>query len=279
MTDVHDDTSAPDTGEGPDGGTAAEPAWYKDPEFWDVMRPFVFPEARLDAAANEVEELLSLLAICNAPPIVEGTRVLDVPCGPGRHSVALAGTGCHVTGYDLMPDHVEAARTRAADAGVDAVFEAADMYSLELPASSFDVALNLFTSIGYTDTEDDDVRLFTRIHDALTPGGAFVVDTMGKEVLARRYERRRYHEVDGWMVHETVDVQDAWRRIVVSLEFLRDGEERRASFAHRVYGASDLARLLERAGFSVRFFGALDGRTYGPGAERLVAVAIKGGAA
>lgn len=249
--------------------------WFRDPAFWEVMRPFTFPEARLDAAAREVASLLALLE-SSGTAMRPGARVLDLPCGPGRHAVELARRGYEVTGYDLMPRHVEQARTRAADAGVHARFEVADMYACPLEPGAYDVVLNLFTSIGYSEHEADDMALVRRVHDALRPGGVFVIDTKGKEVLARAFESRRYHELDGWVVHETVRVVDAWRRVVVTLTFLRDGEERTASFAHRIFGASDLARLLEAAGFDVAFHGALDGRPYDQDALRLIAVATKG---
>lgn len=258
-----------------DAASEPDPSWYRDPEFWEVMRPFVFPEARIDAAESELDNLGDLLGLSGAPRPGDGVRVLDVPCGPGRHSVALAGRGCRVVGYDLMPAHVESARQRAAESGVDARFEVGDMYALDLQPESFDLAFNLFTSIGYSDDPKDDERFVNAVHRALRPGGAFVVDTMGKEVLARTFEPRRYHEMAGWLVHEEVEVRDAWERVVVTLRFMRDGEDRVARFSHRILAASDLARLLWRAGFSMRLYGGMDGRPYDHEAVRLVAVAVK----
>jgi SAM-dependent methyltransferase len=249
-------------------------AWFRDPDFWDVMHPFAFPEARLDAADGEVGALTELVRRVAGVDVGGGTRVLDMPCGPGRHAVSLAEAGCEVVGVDLMPRHIDMARARAEARGVDVDFRVGDMFASSFPDDSFDLALNLFTSIGYTDDPEDDYRLMCRIREALRPGGALVIDTMGKEVLARDFKSRRYFEAGGWVVHETVSVEDAWHRVVVELRFQRDGDERVAAFGHRVYGASDLARILVPAGFVVSFFGGLDGRPYDHDAERLVAVAV-----
>ena len=49
--------------------------------------------------------------------LAPGARVLDVPCGGGRHAVELAARGFEVSGVDLSPEFLEAARTAATARG------------------------------------------------------------------------------------------------------------------------------------------------------------------
>src|SRR3954451_21322737 len=106
--------------------------WYRSfftapvNHFWEMM----VPEA---ATAADVAFLRRHLA---PPP----GRVLDVPCGAGRHALALARAGYRVTGIDLSEDAVSRAGT--AGEGLSAEFRQGDMRSLDLDAR-FDAVLCL----------------------------------------------------------------------------------------------------------------------------------------
>ena len=245
--------------------------WYEDAAFWKDTRAFIFPDSRMAAASEELDGIHALLVREVGFGLTAGTRVLDVPCGPGRHSVAAAERGCVVTGVDLTRAHVEAARERADAAGVEVTTVEADMYRHRF-TGTFDVALNLFSSIGYTCDERDDARLLDTVHGVLRPGGALVVDTMSKEILARIFEPVRYLEFGGWIAKVTVRVEDAWRVVRTRMELTRESEDRVVEFRHAIYGASDLVRLMEAAGFDVSVFGGYGGQAYDHEAERLVLI-------
>jgi len=70
----------------------------------------MFPPERLAGARDEVAQVLALTNFT-------GREVLDLCCGPGRHSLALAERGYAVTGVDRSPFLLEQARQRAAEAG------------------------------------------------------------------------------------------------------------------------------------------------------------------
>ncbi len=81
--------------------------WFEDESFWESFCPVLFPEEKLQASEEEVERILSLTGF-------RGRDVLDLCCGPGRHSVTLAKKGFRVTGVDRSPFLLALARTRAA---------------------------------------------------------------------------------------------------------------------------------------------------------------------
>src|SRR5437016_3233995 len=95
-----------------------------------------------ERTATEVEFL------CKTLKLKAGMRILDCPCGHGRHSIELARRGHDVTGQDINGFFLDQAKKAAAKAGVRVRWRKADMR--RMPASgAFDVVLNLFTALGY----------------------------------------------------------------------------------------------------------------------------------
>jgi trans-aconitate methyltransferase len=126
-------------------------------------------------AAPQPEEVARLLA---------GRRsIVDVGCGTGRISAALASAGFAVTGIDASAEMIEVARARAA--AVD--FEVADLFSWRPPAPVDGVVcrgvLNDFT-------QDSDRQLgLESLFQMLRPGGLLVLSVREVEKTRTRYGR------------------------------------------------------------------------------------------
>src|SRR5712692_8275153 len=101
--------------------------------------------------------------------LAPGTAVLDAPCGFGRHSVEFARRGYAVTGVDFNETELERARAAAKSARVTLRLISQDMRDMEF-SGEFDLAVNLFSSIGYF-SDDEDRLLIDRFWHALTPDG------------------------------------------------------------------------------------------------------------
>src|SRR5438093_4711234 len=90
----------------------------------------------------EIDQLEALLQL--RPPL----RILDLPCGQGRHAIELARRGYEVTGVDLSPYLIGVAKARAEAGGVRVRWLEGDMRR-PVPRERFDLVLNPFTSLGY----------------------------------------------------------------------------------------------------------------------------------
>ena len=139
--------------------------------------PICSQKSDLKSAEDQVDKILSLVEF-------SGTHILDLCCGPGRHATVLAERGFSVTGVDSTAFLLQKARARASERKLDVEFVQDDMRRFVRPAS-YDLVLNMFTSFGYFDDKDEDLRVLSNIYESLKPGGVLVMDVMSKEWLAR----------------------------------------------------------------------------------------------
>src|SRR5258708_22021104 len=102
----------------------------------------LYDEYLAERTPVEIDQLEALLAL--RPPL----RILDLPCGQGRHAIELARRGYDVTGVDLSPFLLKIAEERAWADGLRARWLTGDIRQ-PIPCERLDVVLHLFTSLRY----------------------------------------------------------------------------------------------------------------------------------
>lgn len=187
------------------------------------------------------------------------SRILDVPCGQGRHAHLLAEAGFDVYGLDYSPDLLAIAKKRGT--GPRLRYTKGDMR--KLPArwtSRFDAVVNLFTSFGFFVDPSDDARVIAEFARVLKPGGTLIwhggsCDGVMASFLARDWwrsddgtmigHRRRFDPLSG-----VLTIESSWA-----------GRKGSGSREHRIrlYTASRIAELCAAQGLIVE--GAYDGWT------------------
>lgn len=218
-------------------------------------------------AAREVRGVMRFLRLR------PGARVLDLCCGAGRHSVALAGRGLAVTGLDLEPGLLAAARESAREKGVRLELRRGDARRLGF-RSRFDAVLSLFTSFGYFASEAEDLAVLRGARRALKPSGALLLDLLNKEWLMRHFSASFSRRGDG-------PVRGTLNRLAFDLErgrldtrrtlLLKDGRRRETFLSIRTYSLVELIRLLDSAGLRYeKAWGGFDGRPYGLDTFRMI---------
>ena len=243
--------------------------WFDDDSFWRELYPFMFPEKRIADADEQVAKALALTKPA-------GKSVLDLCCGPGRCSVALAKRGFRVTGVDKTTYLLNMARAKAHAARVKIEWVQKDMRDFVRPGA-FALVLSMFTSFGYFDDKQEDMAVLENMFASLQPGGACLIDVIGKERLAKVLQSTTASDLaDGTVVVERHKIFDDWTRVGNEWLVIRNGRAKSFKFHHTVYSGQELRDRMERAGFvAVKLHGNLDGDEYGPDAERLIAVGRK----
>jgi len=215
--------------------------------------------------------------LCQALRLEPPAKILDVPCGGGRHSLELADRGFQVTGVDLSSDFLTAARAGAAERGLTVTWEQRDMRDLPW-RGEFDGAFCFGNSLGYLDDQGnaDFVKAVAR---TLKPEARFIVDTGAcAESWLPAYQGRRWHLLGNihFLIHNHYN--HVRGRLETEYTFIRDGRIETHWGFQRIYTFSQLVALLEEAGFEkVEGHSSLSQEPYRLGAPQLLLVATKKG--
>ena len=248
---------------------AAEKSWYEQYEFWKTIEPVLFNSERMLSAGQEVEQIVSLLKLH------PGVNICDLCCGPGRHSLELGRLGYCVTGVDRTGLYIDETKKKANEQGLNIRLVQDDMRSFCEP-NAFDAVINVFTSFGYFEEATDDKRVIENVYKSLKKNGKFIIDIVGKEVLARIFQEKRWWEEDGVIILEESKLSEDWSSVECRWIIIRDDRRDEFRFSLRLYSAAQLSELLKSCGFGkVEIYGDLSGSPYDQTAKRLVIVAHK----
>lgn len=203
------------------------------------------------------------------------SRILDLCCGQGRHSVPLAQAGYRVTGLDRSAYLMGLAQKTAQEAGAEVQWVRGDMRYLPW-RGAFDVCLNLFTSFGYFEEEAENQRVLNEIHRALKPRGAFLLDVSNRDYYLLRLWPRAWRRHRRAIILEEVDFDPRDCRFRMTFTWMEG--EKRESLTHSIrhYTAPELSAMLRAAGFrSTAIYGDYDGSEFDLYSKRLIVVARK----
>ncbi|MBN1504062.1 MAG: class I SAM-dependent methyltransferase [Candidatus Eisenbacteria bacterium] len=226
------------------------PEWYR--ESFDELYSDLYSH-RDDEESVRVVELLGRFVR------LPGSAVLDVCCGEGRYLKALSRAGAKAHGLDLSETLL---KRRDGTVGVfpDACVRG-DMRSLPFRDGTFDMCINMFTSMGYFGKNEDELGVLREMRRVLKPRGYCFVDHGNLAWLKRHLEphtvrrRPRFTTVetraflnDGRTVEKSVRVYPAHvpARGLSVLEPLRTYRER-----VRFFTRSELGDCMARVGFDV----------------------------
>jgi ubiquinone/menaquinone biosynthesis C-methylase UbiE len=255
--------------------------WWRthfDDRYFELHYP-LFTEARSRAETAGIRELLGLH--CDA-------RILDAPCGWGRHTVLLAEAGLDAFGADLSVDLLRhAPRTvpgyatpATADNDTDdrphrPHYTAADIRALPFANASFDAVINVFTSLGLFLNDDDDIAALREARRVLRPHGALLLESMHRDDIAAHYA-----EYDRWTLPDGTRVRVKRRFDPITgtshehLHWRRGNEHGQLQHTLRLRTATEIDTLLRTAGFGrIDYYGSWHGHPFRHDHHSLIAIA------
>lgn len=143
--------------------------WFESPWYSTL-----YAHRHAEEAAKAIQLML------NATNLEFGSKVLDLCCGNGRHSLALAERGFDVVGIDFSKNLLEIAQKKLEHTSAK-LFRQDMRHSY--PSAPYDCICNMFTSFGYFDVENDNRTVIYRISEALKKGGYFFFDYLNSEYI------------------------------------------------------------------------------------------------
>ncbi len=244
--------------------------WFEDDEFWLEFRDILFHEERMKKTSYQVDRFIDIL------DLDKEHKILDFVCGVGRHTLEFASRGYDVTGVDLSSYYIEEAEQKARHKNIDAEFIEADMRKF-VRQDTYDAVINFFTSFGYFEDEADNMRVLKNVYSSLKPGGRFLLDVMGKEVLEKIYTEEDWIRIEEGYFVEKRRFKDRGKILESDWKLMKDdGEIKEHKFIYRVYSETEIKRLMEKAGFrDLKTYGDLELSEYDEEASRLIILAKK----
>jgi ubiquinone/menaquinone biosynthesis C-methylase UbiE len=228
--------------------------WYQaffGEDYLRIYAPFLPPE-------KTEREVAGIITLLNLP---EGSRILDLCCGHGRHAIPLAQHGYQITGLDLSERLLERAEAEAEIQGVNIRWVHSDMKHIPFE-NEFDAVINVFTSFGYLENEDEDRQVLQQVYRALKPQGLFLLESVYQPRVMRSFTPHgitRYD--DGLLVLEERRIDLLSSRNEVRITML-EKEGRRTEHRHsmRIYTLSELVQMLSSVDLPVQaYYGGFDG--------------------
>lgn len=220
---------------------------------------------------NEVEAQEFLDNLVQFLSLPMQAKILDAGCGKGRHSVYLAQKGFNVTGIDVVEENIEFAKQ----------FENKNLHFIQhdmrepFPVGDFDLALNLFTSFGYFDSEDEDIAVIKNVCNSLDDEGIFVIDFFNAHKVVSNLVESEDLTIDGLNFKIRRSIKNKF--VIKDIEVEEDGETYAYQERVQLLSLNDFTRYLEEMNFEIKnVFGnyALEG--FDPAvSERLIIIANK----
>lgn len=161
----------------------------------DFLGPAYLKNAFTMGTRQEVDFLTAALGL------EAGMRVLDIGCGPGRHSLEFARRGIAAHGIDRSETFIALAEAAARDEGLDVTFEVRDVRDLDT-VRSYDACVCLcqggFGLLGGR----EDSALLRRFGRALRHGGRVAVSAFSSYFAVRWIEAHDHFDLDTGVNHE-----------------------------------------------------------------------------
>ena len=227
--------------------------WYKD---WFNTDEYLLVYKHRDRSEAEI---LKNLVLKN----VEREKVklvLDMACGSGRHAISFAQAGFDVTAIDLSENLLNVAKSNAEKEKVNVDFILSDIRKFN-PEKKFDLVLNLFTSLGYFEKDDENAKVVQKAFELMNSGGWFVLDYFNKNYILNNLIPITVENIAGKRITQTREIKN--NRVEKNI-IIRNGEkESHYQESVRLYSKEEVIKILERTGFEiVKIFGDFDGSKF-----------------
>jgi ubiquinone/menaquinone biosynthesis C-methylase UbiE len=239
--------------------------WYKE---WFNSENYIKVYKHRDE--SEAVRLVDL--IVRNVNLKNNASVLDMSCGAGRHAIEFAKKGFTVTAVDLSQRLLKEAKKNAVTAGVNIEFVLSDILEFETE-SKFALAVNLFTSFGYFERDDENYEIIQKAYDVLQEDGYFVLDYFSKEYLIKNLIPTTVFSENGSKIIQNRAL--AGNRIVKKITIEKDDSNEEFYESVRLFTYEEIMEMIKKTGFKITSeFGDYFGTEYNlENSPRLIVIA------
>jgi ubiquinone/menaquinone biosynthesis C-methylase UbiE len=211
--------------------------WFNTPEYLNVYQ---------HRNESDAEEHLKL--ILNNIDIHARAKILDMACGSGRHAIILARKNFDVTAIDLSGNLLSIAKDSALKENLKINFVQSDIRKFQT-VEKFNLVLNLFTSFGYFETDEENFSILKKAYDLLEVRGYFVLDFFNSQFLKKNLVAFSEETLDEVEIHQYRKIKD--NRITKKIVITKNGNLTQFEESVRMFTKDELVSGIQKIGFDI----------------------------
>jgi cyclopropane fatty-acyl-phospholipid synthase-like methyltransferase len=216
-------------------------AWFKD---WFSSEEYL--EVYKHRDEEDAEKLLTLiLKNTNLQP---SSKVVDAACGAGRHSIYLHEKGLNVVGFDLSRTLLKKAQEESIKKNIKLNLFCADLRKTCLK-KNFDLVVNLFTSFGYFESDEENFAFPKASYRMLNDKGFYILDYLNRDFIVKTLVPQSVKYVNGKKIIELRKIDR--ERIVKEIIINNDEIERSFFESVKLYKKDKIINEFEKIGFKL----------------------------
>ncbi len=227
--------------------------WYKD---WFASEDYL--DVYHHRNSEDADKLFTL--ILGNTNLRKSAKVLDAACGAGRHSLKFAENGFEVDGFDLSDTLLKIAKKEANYRNLPISFYRADLRNFSSD-KEFDLVVNLFTSFGYFDTDEENFEFPLNAFKMLKKNGYYVLDYLNKLYVEQNLVASSEKNVNGKEIFEKRRIEKG--RVIKNICISKRNEKYEYLESVKLYSKDEIISEFDKIGFSVKeVFGNYLGKPY-----------------
>lgn len=222
-------------------------AWYEtwfDTPYYHILYK--------DRDYSEAENFITLLM--EELQIPKNSKIIDLACGKGRHSVFLNKMGYQVLGLDLSKESIHHNKQFENETLHFEVHDMRNPIFLNVTDKKSDAVFNLFTSFGYFADDEDDKKVFRSVNEALNENGWFVLDFLNEKWVRNTLEKYYFVTKENIDFHIKKRIEN--RHVIKDILFEHDGKDHHFFEDVKLTTLDEIGKYAAEFGFErVKIFG------------------------
>ena len=211
--------------------------WFNSEEYLNVYQ---------HRDKKDAKELLQL--ILDNVDTTNVHSVLDMAAGHGRHAIVLSRKGFKVTAVDLSEMLLNIARKSAKNENLDIEFVHSDIRRYN-PDKKFDLVVNLFTSIGYFEEDEENFSVLNKAYNLLEDDGYFVLDYMNKNFVRNTLVPISVDETDNGTITQNRFIKG--KRIIKEIIIDKMNSQEKYYESVRMFSYDELVDAMKKIGLHI----------------------------
>ncbi len=223
--------------------------WFNTSEYLNVYKH-----------RNEEDAESHISLILNYVQIKPNASILDMACGAGRHSIILARKNFNVTAVDLSENLLSVGKESAKKENLSINFVHSDIRKFNSNLK-YDLVLNLFTSFGYFETDEENFSVLQKAYGFLKEGGFFILDYFNSEYIKKNLVEDSTEKIEDGDVIQKRKIENT--RVIKKIIITKNNKLSEYEESVKMYTKNELVLELKKIGFEIhKTFGDFLGNNF-----------------